>query len=307
MTVVNFEIGYTEPALFEQHSDPEGGGVLKRALVAVEGSFKDSNGREHVFSSNRLMEIADSTNAALEKGTVIPLCTDHKKEFGATVGSIEGKAYTKTIEASDLPNSKSIHLLGKVGLFFNDVSIKARDAAEKVRDGIVTSVSMGLNLDPKDHRIVELSLVPIPAIPNMGLFSMLDASKDNAVTWEDLESTQQTLDDMREEYDELVENLWTLLNNTYTNEAIDITDIDTLKQYVLNALNGFSIRAIDMLGLTETESMAQDPGTMTADQTQQMKQIQQQDATQGATAQYRRSTRKVAQFSRVPKYSRVGR
>ncbi|MGL5923802.1 MAG: hypothetical protein ACRC32_12910 [Chroococcidiopsis sp.] len=260
-----------------------------------------------MFSSDRLTTIAESTNAALEKGTVIPLCTDHKKEFGTTVGSIEGRAYTKTIEESDLPNRKATHLIGKLGLFFNDVSIKARDAAEKVRDGIVTSVSMGLNLDPKDHRIVELSLVPIPAIPNMGLFSMLDATKENAVTWEDLESSQQTLDDMREEYEELTESLWSLLNNVYTNEAIDITNIDTLKQYVLNALNGFSVRTIDMLGLTDTESASQDPGTLTSEQAQQMQQVQLQDGTQGTAAQYSRSNRRVAHFSRVSKYSRAGR
>lgn len=267
--------------------------VAKQALVAVEGSYKDSNGREHSFTSDRLTTIADHTNKALEKGVVVPLCTDHKKEFNNTVGSIEGKAYTKIIEEKDLPNKKAKHLIGKTGLFLDGVHVKDPDAARKVKNGVVTSVSMGLNLDPTDHRLVELSLVPIPAIPNMGLFgftsalgnitnfginpSAMNAVDDdkNSFTWEDLETNQQTLDDLREEYDDLTEKLWNLLNNIYTSESAEITDVITLKQYVYAALNGFSIRVVDILGLS---AIPDDPmgGVAQAD-TEAMQQTMAQD------------------------------
>lgn len=292
----------------------EEGVLVKKALVAVEGSFKDSKGVEHSFSSDRLETIAAHTNRALESGTVIPVCTDHKKEFDSTVGGIEGgsgMAYTKPIEASDLPNPRASHLLGKIGLFVDGVAVKAANAIEKVKNGIVTSVSMGLNLDPSDHRLIELSLVPIPAIPNMGLFKFGGPDEGNVFSWEELESSEQSLEDLKESYDVLTENLWLLLNNIYSSESIEITDLATLQQYVYSVLNGFSMRVTGLLGLPDASEtgMSQDMGnTMMADQTQQMQQAQVQDvANTGAVPQtgaYSRGNQTVAHFSRGRKYYR---
>lgn len=272
----------------EEVNNTEDGGtdvLIKQALVAVEGTFKDSDGRPHEFSPDRLETIAEHTNKALDTGVVVPVCTDHKKEFNNTVGSLgdNANAYTKVITEEDLPNPRAKHLVGKMGLFLQDVNIKAKDAISKVRDGIVTSVSMGLNLDPKDHRIVELSLVPIPAIPNMGLFQLgmnLEESDETAVTWEELETSEQTLDEMKEEYYQLVERLWKLLDNIYTSESADITDLTTLKQYVYTVLNGFSVRVLDVLGLSnvpDAPDPAQDASAMSADSSQAMGQAMAQD------------------------------
>lgn len=275
--------------------------LVKHALVAVEGSFKDSEGRPHDFSTDRLSTIADHTNKALDLGVTIPVCTDHKKEFDKTVGGLgdSAKAYTKVIEEQDLPNPRAKHLLGKVGLFLDDVVIKAKHAIDQVKQGVVTSVSMGLNLDPQDHRIVELSLVPIPAIPNMGLFAfgMNSIGEGNAFTWEELETSEQSLDDLRDEYDDLSENLWRLLYNIYTSESADITDMLTLKQYVYTAINGFGIRVIDMLGLTEIEAQSggagmPDAASLNAEQQQMMQQAMIQDAQQNNPQQALYSTPK---------------
>lgn len=270
--------------------------LAKQALVAVEGSYKDSGGREHVFTTERLNTIAGYTNKALDTGNIIPLCADHEKKVSSTIGSVDGNAYVKVIGIEDLPNKKATHLIGKNGLFFSDVKVKDFDAATKVRNGIVTSVSMGLNLDPNDHRIVELSLVPIPAIPNMGLFGLLSGVKDivsfnslgsadsinnNIFSWEDREKNDQTLDDLKEEYENLSEALWEILQNIYSSENSDIGDVTTLKQYVYNALNGFSIRVVDVLGLSQVEEEG-DPTanaeTMSAEQTAQQSMSQQADA-----------------------------
>lgn len=317
-----FNTGLNYSANFFTNADVEGSAtsnadevIAKKALVVYEGSFKDSNSREHSFDVDRLNTIVENTNKALDTGVNIPLCTDHKKEFNSTVGNVEGHAYTKVIEPEDLPNPKAQHLVGKLGLFLDNVVVKAKDAVESVRKNIVTSVSMGLNLDPNDHRIMELSLVPIPAIPNMGLFKAAGLGSDdsNAFTWEDLEKTDQTLDDMQEEYSNLTDSLWTILNNIYTSESIDISDLNTLKQYVYNALNGFSMRTIDLLGLTDVpdaSGMPQDAGTLTADQSAQMQQIQAQDLTSQSQPQqqavYSRKFKssKIAQFS---KYSRASK
>jgi hypothetical protein len=239
--------------------------------------------------------IADHTNIAIDRGNSIPVCQDHNKTVGSTVGAVEGYAYTKPIEASDLPNQKSTHLLGKLGLFLEDVHIKASDAVSKVAQGLVNSVSMGLNLDPSEHRIMELSLVPIPAIPNMGLFRHKssaefggidsDTASSQAFTWDDLEADSLAMEELRTEYDELTEQLWTILENIYTSDAVNITDVNVLKQYVYSALNGYSIRVLDLLGLNDAASPeGTDPmgqiGTMTAAGAQQQQATQMQDISQ---------------------------
>jgi hypothetical protein len=235
--------------------------VIKKALVAVEGTFEDSVGNTHTFTKAKLDTISNHTNRALSSGTVIPVCKDHVKTVDNTVGKISGSSVVRPVTAEDLPNSSAHHLIGKNGLFFDGVAISDIDAATKVAAGTVTSVSMGLSLDPNDNRIMELSLVPIPAIPNMGLFSAPENKaisnfsdnffSDQALTWDDLESEQTNLDDLREEFDGLTDNLWALLNNIYNNDVVSITDVSTLQQYVFTALNGFGVRVVDMLGISE--------------------------------------------------------
>jgi hypothetical protein len=94
---------------------------------------------------------------------------------------------------------------------------------ESLKSG-VKSVSMGLNLDPKEHRIMELSLVPIPAIPNMGLFHKKVSrtmmanfvgipDSTQALTWEDLDAENKSIDDLQEQYTDLTLKLWQLLSN----------------------------------------------------------------------------------------------
>jgi hypothetical protein len=147
---------------------------------------------------------------------------------------------------------------------------------------------MGLSLDPSDHRLIELSLVPIPAIPHMGFFKSKhanftgdpDLSNKNIFTWEDLEVEEQSLDTLRAEYTELTDNLWLILNNIYNSESIDISDIYTLQQYVYNSLNGFSVRVLDLLGLSQLPQdpmSSSDPNAMNTSQLQQMQSTQMQD------------------------------
>lgn len=267
--------------------------IVKRALVAVEGSFKDAANRPHDFSADRLNTIADFTNQAIQKGITIPVCVDHKKDFHSTVGCLgeNAQVFTKVIQEGDLPQSKATHLLGKIGLFIDQVCIKAKSAVEQVRDGVVTSVSMGLNLDPKDHRIVELSLVPIPAIPAMGLFSKFDPDAlGTAFTWEELETSDRTLDDLREDFDELNDKMWRLLDNVYTSESADIADIQTLKQYVFAILNGYNIRVLEILGLNdnedEQEEMLNNAPTLSAANQDQLNQVRAQGVSAPSASGY---------------------
>lgn len=286
-----------EDALLENEDDNTETeiGVVKKALVAVEGEFADSDGTNHVFTSDRLQTIADHTNQALEKGIQIPVCLDHQKNVGNTVGGLgdTSTAYTKVITEEDLPNPRAKDLIGKIGLFLNDVIVKAEDAVDKVKKKIVTSVSMGLNLDPKDHRIVELSLVPIPAIPHMGLFSFSlgdTVSTKKAMTWEELEASKNSLKNVEEEFTELTEELWSILQTLYTSESTEIEDLPTLKQYVYTALNGYSIRVLESLGLNNVPDIdpAAEAQAMSADQSSMMQQNMTQDAMSTGAATYSR-------------------
>lgn len=300
------------------------------ALVATEGKFTDSTDVEHDFSAERLNTIVEHTNRAIDSGTVVPVCADHNKDISNTIGSISGRAFTKLITETDLPNINSRHLIGKLGMFLSGVKVVATKGVEALRSG-VKSVSMGLNLDPNEHRIMELSLVPIPAIPNMGLFHRKVAKamsanfsgipdSSNAVTWDELDASDQQINDLQEEYNEVCQKLWMLLKNAYDNDAINIDTPEVLLQLIYSQLNGFSMKVIDLLGLTalmqQANSMAQ-PAPMTAqDQAMQTQQQLQGGAEAGMTVPqmqqqttYKRGTKKLAQFANCApkKYVRAKR
>jgi hypothetical protein len=306
MALRSFNIPQTDTASFFASMDSSEP-CVKTALVAVEGTFDDSDGVPFTFDSKRLNTIADFTNAALSKGITIPVCTDHQVKFDTTVGSIEGSAFTKVITEDDLPNKRATDLLGRVGLFVSNVVIKTPKAIEQVLSNVVRNVSMGLNLDANDHRIMELSLVPIPAIPNMGLFKKgrgnfnfvpSIGNESTAFTWDELEINQRQLDDLKEEFDSLVQSLWGLLNNIYTSDTQDISDIDMLKQYVYAALNGFSIRTVDLLGLSDEAGgtdPAADASAMTARQQMDYQQMRRDDMAPQDTGFARKYT--IGRFS----------
>jgi hypothetical protein len=237
------------------------------------------------------------------------------------LGKVNGNAFTKIVTAEDLPNKKSAHLIGKLGLFLGGVKVQAEKGLNALRSGI-KSVSMGLNLDPNEHRIMELSLVPIPAIPSMGLFHKKLAramvarfagipSTDTAVTWEELDASNETIDDLQSDYQELCNKLWTLLQNVFSNEDLEIDSPDILLKLIYTQLNGFSLKVIDLLGLTQTMNSLNgvgDPNNPmskeTPDSANQMNSAVSQDmATAGMAtgsperALYKRSHRNKANFA----------
>jgi hypothetical protein len=290
------------------------------ALVATEGKFTDSTDVEHEFTPERLQTIVEHTNKAIDSGTVVPVCADHKKDIPNTIGSISGRAFTKIITPEDLPNQNSQHLVGKLGMFLSGVKVAAAKGIEALKSG-VKSVSMGLNLDPNEHRIMELSLVPIPAIPNMGLFhkKVLKAMSStanfsgipdsgNAVTWDELEANDQAIDDLQDEYNEICQKLWLLLKNAYDNDGINIDSPEVLLQLIYSQLNGFSVKIIELLGLTslmqQMNQTAQAGAMAPQDQAAQTQAQLQGGAESGMTipqlqqqTTYKRGSNKLAQFN----------
>lgn len=316
MSVTYFDIGVLTTSSFAEGEVEKG--LVKKALVAVEGSFKDSGGTPHTFSAERLYKIAEHTNRALNQGVQIPVCKDHKKDMSNVVGALDdsSEVYVKRIEFSDLPNPKAApELLGKLGLFMKGVAIKANEAVQQVSSGIAKYVSMGLNLDPNEHRIMELSLVSIPAIKHMSLFSMdrngkvarfAEGDTAVAVTWEQLEEDARSIDDLKESYEELTGNLWTILENIYGSPAVDLNSIEEAAQYVMAGLNGFSERVMALLqldGATGEEYGDRAPEMGAQEQELMQQQMMQEMGQQGEAAAYSKYVR-MAKFKRACKYKR---
>ena len=314
MSVTYFDTGVLTTSSFAE-GDLEK--VVKNALVAVEGKFKDSGGTPHEFTAERLFTIAEHTNRALGQGVQIPVCRDHKKDMTNVVGSLDdtSEVYVKRIEFSDLPNPKAApELLGKLGLFMKGVVIKAADTVNQVKSGLAKYVSMGLNLDPNEHRIMELSLVSIPAIKHMSLFSMegnqlarfAEGSTAAATTWEQIEEDQRSIDDLKDSYEELTGNLWTILENIYSSPAVNISSIEEAAQYVMAGLNGFSERVMALLELdgVMNSTYGDRAPAMGAEEQDMMQQQQLQEMGQaGEAAAYSKYVR-MAKFKRACKYKR---
>lgn len=278
-------------------------GITKKALVCVEGTFNDSANRPHTFSQSRLESIAEATNAALDKGAVIPVCLDHQKNIINTVGEIEGSAYTKIIETDDLPNKKATHLLGKLGLFMDGVVVKAQEIVDKISSGVAKSVSMGLNLDPNDPRIVELSLVSIPAIENMALMSKYNNTASFAMDWESLDKDKEQLDDKEEEYEDLCDDLWTILNNIYSSADSSMVG-SRLNEFIKQALDGFNIRVFKLLNVAMVEGQNDEGDTLPGGTAEDKQELFNNMIAEGApavnpNASYGRTAAKLAKFGRL--------
>ena len=130
----------------------------------------------------------------------------------------------------------------------------------------------------------------------------------NAVTWDELEANDQAIDDLQDEYNEICQKLWLLLKNAYDNDAINIDSPEVLLQLIYSQLNGFSVKIIELLGLTslmqQINQTAQAGAMAPQDQAAQTQAQLQGGAESGMTipqlqqqTTYRRGTNKLAQFN----------
>jgi hypothetical protein len=216
-SVVHFSTGYTS-ANFNELED---GSVEKKALVLVEGAHRDSKGRDHVFSQDRIFTIVDNTNSQYNNGARIPILKEHQKHVDQICGDVNSPFEARIITEDDLPNPRAKHLLGKLGVFCNSMVIKAKDVVEKVKTNLIKELSPGV--DVARDVIREVSLVAHPAIQGLALYSM---NGNNALTFDEMEHEEGSDEEMREEYDELCEKFYTLMQNILgaPEEALGGTD-----------------------------------------------------------------------------------
>lgn len=242
----------------------------KDALIFVEGQHKDRQGNTHVFSAERVQNIANNTIQKISQGVRLPFQRDHKKTTDANIGDLEGSVFTKIITAQDLPNPKHTHLLGKLGVFANRLVVKGTQAVEEARNGLIKTLSAGI--DPATESFIEISATPFPAIIGPALFSQFgeegaellfmdedmaeerdDEARRNPTSMEEALGIEKESNKAYEEYHKLAAALGKVLNNLY------LADEETLKgknpiEASYEALEFFNKRIEEIFSLIEEES-----------------------------------------------------
>lgn len=176
-------------------------GFIKRALIFVEGQHKDSQGRFHIFDTERVNKYVDNTNDFLRSGGRLPLQKDHKKNQDNTLGDVEGELYTKVIEEEDLPNKKYKHLLGKLGVFTDYIVVKSKEAIQGIQEGLIKTLSPGL--DPSTESFIEISATPTPAIIGPAFFSRTSAEVEDILYFNSVIDEDEIEDEDEDEAEDI--------------------------------------------------------------------------------------------------------
>jgi hypothetical protein len=245
--------------------------LAKKALIFVEGTHKDSMGRQHEFPASRVKKFVDNTNSFIRSGGRLPFQKDHKKTQDFNIGDVEGELYTKVITESDLPNVKYRHLLGKVGVFVDNIVGKGREVCDQIAQGLIKTLSPGL--DPMTESFIEVSATPTPAIIGPALFSkegdemdnliyfeamMPEAAeykgspsfKEKAFSFDELNSKKKSEEKIEEIYEELSEDLFSILYSiaTASEEGLAAASInpvessyDAIEYFLSNLENLFGL------------------------------------------------------------------
>ena len=225
------------------------GGITKRLFALVEGRWKDSKGREHVFTPQRIQRIVENTNNAIFNGMRIPLLFDHMKSQDKVVGDVTGTFESKVLTEDDLPDKRLKHLIGKVGVFCNEALIRSSKAIDQAKQGLLSTISPGIDLLTDSFK--EVSFTPTPAIPGLTSFSgNHNYVAEFALTFDELENEGNELDAAKEEYENYTDNLWLLLSNILSADEETLQGSDPM-DYVYQALQDFESRVMSLLGLDE--------------------------------------------------------
>jgi hypothetical protein len=143
--------------------------LVKRAIVAIEGTHTCNRGIKHEFSADRIRQLAENTNAEIANGRIVSLFLDHHKSKDAHFGDLTGFVECRPVTEEDLPFPEARGMLGKLAIFANTNIIGHID---QVKSRAIKALSPGI--DTARNIIFEVSAVPIGAMPGVALFSYAD-------------------------------------------------------------------------------------------------------------------------------------
>ena len=245
MRYFNSEI-VVSPVNSEETDD---GIIVKKALILAEGSHIDSLGRPHRFSADRIFEIAENTNTWFNQGNRIPWLTDHKKTQWDTIGDLEGQLQVRRITKEDIKDQRVFHLVGKLGIFVDKLVGRGAEVVGKVKDGIISTLSPGLDIET--NIIKEISATPTPAIAGMRLFARGTDLANLALSWEEAEAEKFDDDEeSREQFMEYAETYWDIVSGIFS--CGSDTEVDPMIAQQ-EALDGFVDRILGLIGMDGTD------------------------------------------------------
>lgn len=256
--------------------------LSKSALVFVEGQHKDNKHRVHIFDKDRIEDLVSKTNQFLAQGGRVPFQRDHNKTQEYNLGDIESDFYTEILTADNLPDPKYKHLIGRLGVFVDNVVAKGKAAVDAVLSKSIRTLSPGI--DPILGIFAEVSATPLPAIVGPALFSQFNfdendssgylmfeameasspvtdpvvpASRNDipikAVSFDDLYSGREKKNVLEKEYFNLVGDLFTILTSltSMSDEELVSKEIDNPIQASYDAMQYALEELEEMFGLTE--------------------------------------------------------
>jgi hypothetical protein len=168
------------------------------------------------------------------------------------IGDVESQFQCTTINESNFPGADDKGLTGKLGIFVNQIAIKSGEAIRQLNEGLLNTLSPGI--DVVSNAIREISATPNPAIANLSLFKRAEFESD-ALTFDDLENSDDMLDKIRNQYEDLTNKLWEL---TETIQTIDEQALNgqSREEVQYQAINDFATRFLTLIGSGQEE---QDP------------------------------------------------
>jgi hypothetical protein len=226
--------------------------ITKQALVMVEGKHKDSHGKVHNFSRERIQRIVSNTNQYLESGGRVPWQQDHNKDQRSNIGDLEGSLELKVITRDDLPDQRAKHLVGKLGVFASELVAKGADVCKQILAKRIKTLSPGI--DVIDDIIREISATPVPAIAGLSTFKRADRAQASftALTWDEAEQDQKGMDAIEEEFEQLSDTFWDLIESIQQAGEEDLQGSDP-RELQLQAIDEFALRIESLLGLNQQQ------------------------------------------------------
>jgi hypothetical protein len=274
-----------EQQLSASFSEIDEGILCKKALVLVAGKHRDNKQRWHEFSEDRLHRIAKNSNAMFQQGTRIPLLKDHNKTQDSVVGDIDSYFEVREITEENLPNPKHKHLIGKLGLFVDNIVVRSKAAIEQAKEGLLSTISPGIDI--LTDTIREVSFTPTPAIVGLSMFNrynnrhnlayfaedqqaMLGMQQGNqnnnqsqALSFDELEQEESDLSEIKSNFEDLCAKLWQLTQNVLSLPDEILQGLDK-QQLVEEITSQFFERYNALIGMDQEEEMGdyQDPRMM---------------------------------------------
>ena len=256
--------------------DEEISTLTRPALVFIEGEHTDATKRTHFFNRQRVQNIVENTNAFLKQGRRIPFQLDHKKDQLNNIGDVTSEFYTKEITEADLPDPNYKHLIGKLGVFVDNVVARGKDTVQKIIDKSIRTLSPGI--DPATESFIEISATPVPAIIGPSLYSQNGEVEDNVIyfqssyistvspknsssytnaqpiskafSFKDLERLNEKMGALESKYNKLSGGLFKILSDIRYSSEEEMAGINPVEASY-DAIEEFIERLEDLFKLTE--------------------------------------------------------